>query len=92
MPLFRYAMIQPALEKKTLFDREVCLCELCVGRGDRVVCKMVKTKNDPQFEIGANQLSTVGIRKDHINRQNKKEKCWSGSTNLIIMRARPKDG
>jgi hypothetical protein len=41
---------------------------------------------------GANQLSTVGVRKDHINRQNKKEKCWSGSSDStnhgIILKGR----
>jgi hypothetical protein len=46
------------------------------GRGAYVWSNMVKTKNDPQFEIGANPVSKVGVRKLPIKFPKKLGKIW----------------
>jgi hypothetical protein len=53
-----------------------------MGGGGQIWSNMVKTKNDPQFEIGANPVSKVGVRKIpcKILKQNL-EKIWPGPTN-----------
>jgi hypothetical protein len=50
------------------------------GRGAYLWSNMVKTKNVPQFEIGANPVSKVGVRKIPCKIMKKPEKIWSCPT------------